>query len=114
MNNKHNCTRIIKSGDCPISPEHEDILKVSEPYYEMLRVLPDSRIIGVIKLMFHYSLHVDIGMNTVTERYCFETKNLATDALMSWNGAGEPIGWHRHPETRRRRDVATGREWVES
>ena len=80
--------------------------------YIETRELPDGRIIGVHRLMYHYTMHVDIDEFGYRERYCFETKELALVALRTWDGTGDPAGWHRHPESGRRRNLRTGEEWV--
>lgn len=80
--------------------------------YEALRRLPDGRIIGVHRLLYHYTLQVDIDWCGYHERYCYATLDGAMKALREWDGAGDPEGWHRHPESGRRRDPETGREWV--
>lgn len=80
--------------------------------YVGLKILPDGRLIGVARLLFHWTLHVDIDDFGYEDRYCFATKELAMSALSEWNGASDPKGWHRHPKSGRRRDLATGREWI--
>jgi len=40
------------------------------------------------------------------DRWCFENIGLALTALFDWAGKdfeGEPQGWHRHPDSGRRR-----------
>ncbi|UEM08117.1 hypothetical protein JL101_035565 (plasmid) [Skermanella rosea] len=37
------------------------------------------------------------------DRWCYHGYDAAKAALDSWNGVGEPQGWHRHPRTGRRR-----------
>lgn len=44
------------------------------------------------------------------DRWCYHTFHAAFAALMAWDGTGEPAGWHRHPDSGRRRDG--DREWV--
>jgi len=49
------------------------------------------------------------------DRWCFRDGEGALAALDRWERvmfAGEPVGWHRHPDTGRRVD-AEGREYVE-
>ena len=80
--------------------------------YTLLKVLPDGRICGVHQLLFHWTLHVDLDLIGYAERYCYSTKEGAIKALTEWDGKGDPQGWHRHPESGRRRDLVTGREWI--
>lgn len=81
-------------------------------YYAMLKELPDGRVCGVQRLLFHWTLHVDIDDIGYADRYCYQTADGAFNALMQWNGEGDPEGWHRHPKSGRRRDLATGKEWI--
>ena len=37
-------------------------------------------------------------------RWCYHTYAAAKKALDAWSGIGEPEGWHRHPDSGRRRD----------
>lgn len=51
-----------------------------------------------------------------SDRWCFNSFLLAAAALTEWAGRnfeGEPIGWHRHPDTGRRRpDGDASKEYV--
>ena len=82
-------------------------------HYVAIRDLPDGRTIGVARLIFHYTLHVGIDWCGYADRYCFATKELAMAAFHAWDGNGDPDGWHRHPMSGRRRDLASGKEWIE-
>lgn len=47
------------------------------------------------------------------DRWCYHGFDAAKRALESWNGEGEPQGWHRHPPSGRRRpDGDASREYV--
>ncbi len=46
--------------------------------------------------------------NFYDDRWCFHTLRAAKEALDAWDGLGEPDGWHRHPDSGRRRDLETG------
>lgn len=37
------------------------------------------------------------------DRWCFSSREQALAALDAWDGAGEPMGWHRNPASGRRR-----------
>jgi len=79
--------------------------------YTDLRALPDGRIIGVHRLLYHWTLLIDMDAVGYEDRYCFATYDMAKRAFDSWNGEGDPgTEWHRHPKTGRRREG--GREWV--
>lgn len=71
--------------------------------YEQIKELPDGRIIGVNRLLFHWTLHVDIHEGGYEDRYCYQMRYGALLAMGKWDGAGDPEGWHRHPKSGRRR-----------
>lgn len=48
-----------------------------------------------------------------SNRWCYE-HGLARPAWLAWGGNGEPLGWHRHPSSGRRRPGGDpAREYVE-
>ena len=96
-------TRMIDISDLP-----EDVTE----HYAHMRVLPDGRICGVMRLLFHWTLHVDIDFVGYADRYCYQTKEGAVAALDNWDGIGDPEGWHRHLKSGRRRNLQTGEEWI--
>lgn len=65
----------------------------------------DGRRIAVLPLM--YTAAVAIGhpaqLNWYDDRWCYHSVSAAWEAAMRWDGTGEPDGWHRHPDTGRRR-----------
>lgn len=67
------------------------------------RTLPDGRLVGVLRLLFHWTMHVDIHDDGYEDRYCYQTEEGAVSAMQAWSGEGDPEGWHRHPKTGRRR-----------
>lgn len=81
-------------------------------HYTDIRALPDGRLIGTLQLLFHWTLHVDIDWFGYADRYCFQSYDLVRAAFDGWDGTGDPVGWHRHPKSGRRRDLGTGREWI--
>lgn len=89
-------------------PEHVKAL------YVAMWTLPDGRIAGVHRLLFHWTLHVGIDDFGYRERYCYERVGDALADLIMWNGTGDPPGrWHKHPDTGRRRNPDTGFIWDE-
>lgn len=38
------------------------------------------------------------------DRWCYKSHNAASAALDVWQSGEEPLGWHRHPRTGRRRE----------
>jgi hypothetical protein len=88
-----------------------DLPKSITEHYTAMKALPDGRICGVLRLLYHWTMHVDIDHSGHAERYCYQTREGAEAALEKWDGVGDPEGWHRHPESGRRRDPETGQEW---
>ncbi|MBY3151093.1 hypothetical protein HFO56_01540 [Rhizobium laguerreae] len=85
---------------------------VADSYID-LKQLPDGRYIGTVRLLYHWTMHIDIDDVGYADRYCFATYELAKKAFDEWSGVGDPEGWHRHPTSGRRKDLTTGREWVD-
>lgn len=79
--------------------------------YHSLRPLGDGRWAGLFEFMFTWAIITGrMGeQNTYEDRWCYHTRALAEAALESWDGTGEPDGWHRHPATDRRREIEHGR-----
>lgn len=80
--------------------------------YRILGQLPDGRICAINRLLYHWTMLVDLDWTGYRERYCYATFEGALQAMIEWNDQPEPEGWHRHPESGRRRDLRTGKEWV--
>ena len=71
---------------------------------------------GIRELLFTHAIIVGrVGqMSTYEDRWCYATREKAQAALAAWDGNGEPDGWHRHPNTgRRRQDGSAAKEEVE-
>lgn len=72
--------------------------------FVLLRALPDGRVIGVRRLMYTWSLMIDIDWAGYATRYCYERFDQAVLGFLDWDGKGDPPGgWHRNPDTGRRR-----------
>jgi hypothetical protein len=58
----------------------------------------------IVKFAFTYGIVTGrIGDRMgYADRWCYSTMDKAKAALDAWDGAGEPIGWHRHPNSGRR------------
>jgi hypothetical protein len=87
-------------------------LEMAEHYTD-IKEISNDRLIGILPLLFHWTIHVNIHPVGYDDRYCFASYDLAKDAFDKWTGEGDPSGWHKHPSTGRRRDLATGKEWIE-
>ena len=67
-----------------------------------------GRYCAVKPLLFHWTMIIGtIGdQDGFDDRYCYADKTAAVAGLSEWarrSFEGEPIGWHRHPSTGRRR-----------
>lgn len=82
-----------------------DVEPLSAPYYEALWHHDDIGVCGVSRLLFHYTVHLDMNAMVHGDSYCFATKEFAEQALDEWDPATEtePRYWHKHPATGRRR-----------
>lgn len=61
------------------------------------------------RLLFHWTVkRNEIGdFESYIERWCYQTAPLGLAAIHEWASRdfeGEPLGWHRHPDSGRRRD----------
>lgn len=81
-------------------------------HYRYLREMPDGRVCGILRLLLHWTIHVDVHEFGYEDRYCYSTFSGARAALDAWDGTGDPVGWHRHPASGRRRNPGTGEEWT--
>ena len=74
----------------------------------------NGRDAAITKYMFTYAIISDLAEWGFGGRWCYSTHLGALNALMEWDGEGEPTGWHRDPSTGRRRpDGDPLREYVE-
>ena len=70
-----------------------------------VRWFEHGRYAAVRPLLFTHAIiagRLDSEMS-IENQWCFHTHEAARDALAAWDGSGEPEGWHRHPDTGRRR-----------
>jgi hypothetical protein len=70
-----------------------------------VKTLPDG-IYGAVKpLLFHWTFIIGEADDRCTylDRFCYQTEDGARAALDAWDGTKDPQGWHRHPNTGRRR-----------
>lgn len=90
-----------------ISPE--EAIRLTEmpdevaDHYEMFWHDENVGVCGLHKLMFHYTVHVDMDHCGHRTRYCYAHPWLAVMAFDEWDGVGDPAYWHKHPDTSRRR-----------
>lgn len=82
-------------------------------HYTDLRFFANGRNAVIHRLMYTYALIADVSFSGYEDRWCYGSYATAKAALDAWDGEGEPSGWHRHPDTGRRRpDGDEAREYV--
>ena len=95
-----------------LAPDHSDtdlyVAWLYEAGYSKVAVIGADRWAGIRRLLFHWTMHIgQIGdMIGYDDRYCFQIQSIAERALDEWesrNFEGEPVGWHRHVDSGRRR-----------
>lgn len=92
----------------------EDLPDEITKHYRQFWTLPDGRLCGLMRLILHWTVHIDLDYGGYRERYCFLTPELAVEAMDQWDGTGDPINWHKHPNTGRvRPDRTAASEYVE-
>jgi hypothetical protein len=97
-----------------IGVEPEDLPLAVRGAYSQFWILPDGRLCGLVRLLYHWTVHVDIDPIGYSDRYCFMTAELAIDGMNGWDGCGDPINWHKHPKTGRiRPDRTAASEYLE-
>lgn len=104
----------------PVSDSEEDVSAYLTGTCGYLDVKVISPELWVAICPFIYTQAIIVG--TVAEasygysdRWCYHTYEQARLALESWEAldyVDEPIGWHRHPDSGRRRDE-DGREYIQ-
>lgn len=90
-----------------LTVEQVDALKPKFPILDDAIVsvqFESGRLACVVPFMFTWAILADLDFYGYNERWCYETLVDACGALRDWTGEGEPNGWHRHPNTGRRRD----------
>jgi hypothetical protein len=81
--------------------------------YTDYRVFENGRDAAVSRIGFNHAIFADLTRWGYGDRWCFASYALARDALAAWNGEGDPQGWHRHPDSGRRRpDGDARREYI--
>ncbi|MGN6818292.1 MAG: hypothetical protein ACTHJR_06430 [Sphingomonas sp.] len=83
-------------------------LMLDDPSIKEMIQKNDEEYAAVKALMFHYTLITGLIGNTFSyeDRWCYENREKALEAMHEWSDRGfegEPVGWHRHPATGRRR-----------
>lgn len=77
-------------------------------HYTDYTVFPNGHDACITRLGFNYAILSDLAEWGYGDRWCFDGLWLAMEAMAEWigrDGEGEPTGWHRHPDTGRRRPL---------
>lgn len=95
----------LDERDPRIMSDLAHLMRMKELGYEHVRPISGGRWAGLMRFMFTYAIIVgQMGdESTYDDRWCYETYAAALMALETWDGEGEPEGWHRHPISGRRR-----------
>lgn len=96
----------VDERDPRIMSDLTHLMRMKDLGYEHVRPLARGRWAGLMRFMFTYAIIVgrmgdEVGYEN---RWCYKTYAAALMALETWDGVGEPEGWHRHPDTGRRRE----------
>lgn len=67
------------------------------------RAFPNGRDAMIMRMAFTHAIIADLSSGYYGDRWCYHTLADALQALYAWDGEGEPTGWHRHPDSGRRR-----------
>lgn len=94
--------------------DFEEVAKLNGYHYA--RKLEDGRCIAIMELAFTTAIIVYRDKHSIDDRWCYHDATGAVLALIDWAGRsyeGEPIGWHRHPYSGRRRpDGDAAKEYI--
>lgn len=76
--------------------------------YLALQEKGDAGLCAVMPLLFTTAIVTGINISGYEDRWCYPRTTAALAALVAWDGKDgtEPKGWHRHPQSGRRRDAS--------
>lgn len=79
---------------------------LSQGTYSDIRDLGNGHYACIVDFIFTKAIITGrIGQyQTYNDRWCYSSYEKAKAGLDAWDGTGEPEGWHRHPNTGRRRE----------
>lgn len=86
----------------------EEHLQELRGYYRHVGVFGDGEYVAFYPLMFHWTMirgNLDYQFG-YDNRWCFANESVVRKEFEAWEALrfeGEPEGWHRHPDSGRRR-----------
>lgn len=88
--------------DEPTEKLIEAIRTLGDGTYTDIQIKGDAGICLIQRLAFTYAIRSDVDLWGIGNRWCYKGYAKAKAAFDAWDGTGEPLGWHRHPDTGRR------------
>jgi hypothetical protein len=79
---------------------------VDQPGVTDVQQKGDAGFVCINRLMYTHAILADLTHLGYGDRWCYKDYDAARAALDAWDGQDgtEPSGWHRHPNSGRRRD----------
>ena len=95
----------MKNTRIKMNPIQEFVAFLHQNNYQNIKLLSGDRWAATMQFMFTTAIVVGKVGNKLCydDRWCYHDDATAAKALVQWDGIGEPLGWHRHPATGRRR-----------
>ncbi len=81
-------------------------MMADDPTILSMHDMGDGHCLIVARLLFHWTVRrSEIGnFDSYIERWCYAAPLLAEASIIEWRSRGfegEPLGWHKHPDTGR-------------
>ncbi|MBB5496877.1 hypothetical protein [Paraburkholderia sp. MM5384-R2] len=98
----------------PITPASDDDL-LARGYLAPVRRFDNGRIACLMEVNpWLYAICTDLFEGGHDNAFYYRDRESATNALLAWDGTGEPSDWWRHPQSgRRRHDGDPSREYYQ-
>lgn len=75
-----------------------------EPAYQQIGVKGEAGICCLHRYFYTWAILSGLHNYGYEGRWCYHDYAKAKAAYDAWDGRGEPGGWHRHPDSGRRRE----------
>lgn len=101
------------SKDMKFSPDDERLIRsLRQDNYVDIKRMPNGDYVALFQFMYTWAIMSGLSIYGYEDRWCYSSYEKAKAALDAWDGTGEPEGWHRHPNTgRRRHEDGTEEVW---